>query len=689
MANRLINETSPYLLQHAHNPVDWYPWGEEAFQHAREKNKPVFLSIGYSSCHWCHVMERESFENAQIAGLMNELFINIKVDREERPDLDQIYMAAVQTLTGRGGWPLNIFITPEGKPFYGGTYFPPEDSAGMAGFPRVLRSIAAAYHTKPDELARAISQLQSQLQNHQGLRPGNEPLTGDILDTAFGHLQKGFDYANGGFGGAPKFPQPMTLEFLLHYYLRSGDPGVLQMVETSLTNMARGGIFDQLGGGFHRYSTDAYWLVPHFEKMLYDNALLSRLYLHAYQATGKTFYRNVAEDTLDYVAREMTSPEGGFYSAQDADSEGVEGKYYVWKLEEIVTLLGRDEARIFSRYFGVTEEGNFEGTNILFQAEDVEKLERETGLKVEDLEASIRRSKKLLLEARERRVKPARDEKVLTAWNGLMMAAFAEAANILDRPDYRRVAKVNATFLLDALKEGRWLLRSYKDSKAKIPGYLEDYAAVIDGLLALHAATFEPRWLAEARLLADTMVEEFWDDSEKVFYDTGRRHETLFLRPRDIFDNVLPSGSSNASRVLLRLAVITGNRDYARPAITMLRSMRNMMLEYPSGMANWLCALDFNFSTPVEIAVIGPRDDAGTQALVSVVYNKFIPNKIVVGRDTTLPAQTEGIPLLEQRDMVDGRPTAYVCENYSCLQPTTDPEELRSQLEGKYGSVSV
>ncbi|MDO8635368.1 MAG: thioredoxin domain-containing protein [Dehalococcoidia bacterium] len=683
MANRLINETSPYLLQHAHNPVDWYPWGEEAFRHAKEKNKPIFLSIGYSSCHWCHVMERESFENDQIAGLMNELFISIKVDREERPDLDQIYMAAVQILTGRGGWPLNVFITPEGKPFYGGTYFPPEDSAGMAGFPRVLRSIAAAYHTKPDELARAVSQLQSQLQNHQVPRPGNEPLTGDILDTAFGHLQKGFDYANGGFGAAPKFPQPMALEFLLHYYLRSHSPQVLQMVETSLTNMARGGIFDQLGGGFHRYSTDANWLVPHFEKMLYDNALLSRLYLHAYQATGKPFYRHIAEETLDYVAREMTSPEGGFYSAQDADSEGVEGKYYVWKLEEIVTLLGKYEARILNRYFGVTDEGNFDGANILFRAENPESLAIEIGLTPGEIEGSIQRSKKLLLEVRERRVKPARDEKVLAAWNGLMMTAFAEAANILDRQDYRQIARTNAIFLLGAMREGRWLLRSYKDGKAKIPGYLEDYAAMIDGLLALHSATFEPGWLVEARQLADTMVEEFWDGSEKVFYDTGRRHEMLFLRPRDIFDNVIPSGSSNAARVLLHMAAITGNRDYARPAITMLRSMRNMMLEYPSGMANWLCALDFNFSTPVEIAIIGTRDDAGTQALVSVIYNKFIPNKIVVGRDTTLLAQTEGIPLLEQRNMVDGRPTAYVCENYSCLQPATDTEELRRQLEGQ------
>jgi len=683
MANRLINETSPYLLQHAHNPVDWYPWGEEAFRHAREKNKPVFLSIGYSSCHWCHVMERESFENDQIAGLMNELFVNIKVDREERPDLDQVYMAAVQTLTGRGGWPLNVFITPEGKPFYGGTYFPPEDSGGMAGFPRVLRALAAAYHTKPDELARAISQLQSQLQNNQVPRPGMEPLTGDILDTAFGQLQKGFDYANGGFGGAPKFPQPMVLEFLLHYYLRSRSPQVLQMVETSLTNMAGGGIFDQLGGGFHRYSTDAIWLVPHFEKMLYDNALLSRLYLHAYQATGKPFYRRIAEETLDYVAREMTSPEGGFYSAQDADSEGVEGKYYVWKLEEIVTLLGQDEARIFNRYFGVTKEGNFEGANILFLAESPESLAIETGLTPGEIEASIRKSKKLLLEARERRVKPARDEKALAAWNGLMLVAFAEAANILDRRDYRQIARTNATFLLGAMREGRGLSRSYKDGKAKIPAYLEDYAAVIEGLLALHSATFETGWLVEARLLADTMVEEFWDEPEKVFYDTGRRHEALFLRPRDIFDNVLPSGSSNATCVLLHMAAVTGNGDYAGIAVSMLRSMRNMMLEYPSGTANWLCALDFNFSTPVEIAVVGPRDDAGTQALVSVIYNKFIPNKIVVGRDTTLPIQAGETPLLEQRDTVGGNPTAYVCQNYSCLQPATDTDTLQRQLEGQ------
>ncbi|MBI4289613.1 MAG: thioredoxin domain-containing protein [Chloroflexi bacterium] len=685
MPNRLINETSPYLLQHAHNPVDWYPWGEEALRRAREEDKPILVSIGYSACHWCHVMERESFENEDVARVMNELVVSIKVDREERPDLDQVYMTAVQTLTGSGGWPLNVFITPEGKPIFGGTYFPPEDRDGAAGFPRVLRAVAQAYRTRREELSGAGEKLGAQLRRSLAPGPVVEPLTADVLKKAYRGLQTQFDYENGGFGAAPKFPHSMALDFLLRYYVRTNEPPALQIVEAALTAMARGGIHDQLGGGFHRYSTDAHWLAPHFEKMLYDNALLARLYLHAYQVTGKPLYRAVAADTLDYVVREMTSPEGGFYSAQDADSEGVEGKFYVWTQREILQVIGEEDARVFNRYFGVTKEGNFEGKSILYQPQGVEAIAEELGFKPQELEEIILRSKKRLLEARQRRVKPATDDKVLTAWNGLMLAAFAEAANILctghgSPCPYGDVARANANLMLCELKQGPLLLRSYKDGQAKIPGYLEDYANLIDGLLALHEATLELRWLAEARALADTMIDEFWDDSEKAFYDTGRHHEALFLRPREASDNVTPSGNSNAASVLLRLAVVTGNRDYAGLGATALRSAKGMMLDYPAGAGNWLSTLDFYLSAPKEIAIIGPRDDPRTAALLSAVYSRFIPGRVLVGRDTTLNEAVEGLPLLEGRDMVDGRPTVYICENYACLQPVTEPEELRRLL---------
>ena len=678
MPNRLIEETSPYLLQHAHNPVDWYPWGEEALRHAREQGKPIFLSIGYSACHWCHVMEHESFESAETAKLMNENFINIKVDREERPDLDQVYMTAVQHLTGSGGWPLTVFLTPEGKPFYGGTYFPPEDREGLPGLRRLLQAVAQAYGQKRNELARSADQLQQQLQGLQVPQIGSPP-TDDVLDMAYSRLQRSFDYQNGGFGTAPKFPQPMIHEFLLRYYQRTRASVALQMVELSLTRMARGGIYDQVGGGFHRYSTDAQWLVPHFEKMLYDNALLSRLYLHVYQATGKAFYRQIAQETLDYVLREMTLPLGGFGSAQDADSEGVEGRYYVWTTQEIANTLGK-EAEMVGTYYGVTPDGNFEGKNILHVDQDPAQFASGAGLSPDALRDLLERARQGLLAEREKRGRPGRDEKALTAWNGLMMGTFAEASNILARQDYRRVAESSAAFLLRSLKQGRWLLRSFKDGQAKVWGYLDDYAALIDGLLALHEATFQHRWLAEARSLADTMIEEFWDEAERVFFDSGRHHEALFIRPRDVSDNVMPSGSSHATQVLLRLAAVTGKRDYAQLATAGLHSMRSMMLEYPAGTANWLCATDFYLSTPKEIAIIGPREDVGTQALLSAVYARFLPNKVLVGLDPTQREQVEGIPLLEERGMLGGRSTAYVCQNYTCLQPVAEPEELSRQL---------
>ena len=686
MPNRLINETSPYLLQHANNPVDWYPWGEEALERARSEDKPILLSIGYSACHWCHVMERESFEDETIAGLMNENFVSIKVDREERPDLDQVYMQAVQMLTGSGGWPMTVFLTPEGKPFYGGTYFPPDDRQGMPGFPRLLTSIAEAYSTNRGEVDRVTQQLTTQMSQSNQVPQGTSILTVDILHQAYSSLATNFDYQNGGFGNAPKFPQPMTPEFLLRYYHHGYNPRALELVELTLEKMAYGGIYDQIGGGFHRYSTDPYWLVPHFEKMLYDNALLARLFLHTYLITGRALYRRVVEETLDYVLREMTDPSGGFYSAQDADSEGVEGKFFVWSPGEINAVMGDTDGEVFAGYYGVTAGGNFEGKNILNIRQNPEEFAETKGLTADQLGDIINRGSKALLEVREQRIHPMRDDKVLASWNGLMLRSFAEAAAALGRPDYLAVAIKNAGFLVGSMKSDGRLLRTYRDGQAKLLGYLEDYSFVIDGLLALYEATFDMRWLEEAVTLADSMIELFWDEGIGGFYDTGSDHETLVVRPRDVFDNAQPCGGSVASDVLLRLAVFTGKSDYSAKAAVPLRSLHQAMSQSPGGTGHWLSALDFYVSPPKEIAVIGPRDDPATQALLDTVFHRFLPNKVVMGVEPPL-SPTVGnsgsdIPLLAGRGMVGGLPSAYVCQNYACQLPVTDPAGLAEQLSG-------
>ena len=684
MPNRLINETSPYLLQHANNPVDWNPWGEEALERARSEDKPILLSIGYSACHWCHVMERESFEDETIAGLMNENFVSIKVDREERPDLDQVYMQAVQMLTGSGGWPMTVFLTPEGKPFYGGTYFPPDDRQGMPGFPRLLTSIAEAYSTNRGEVDRVTQQLTTQMSQSNQVPQGTSILTVDILHQAYSSLATNFDYQNGGFGNAPKFPQPMTPEFLLRYYHHGYNPRALELVELTLEKMAYGGIYDQIGGGFHRYSTDPYWLVPHFEKMLYDNALLARLFLHTYLITGRALYRRVVEETLDYVLREMTDPSGGFYSAQDADSEGVEGKFFVWSPGEINAVMGDTDGEVFAGYYGVTAGGNFEGKNILNIRQNPEEFAETKGLTADQLGDIINRGSKALLEVREQRIHPMRDDKVLASWNGLMLRSFAEAAAALGRPDYLAVAIKNAGFLVGSMKSDGRLLRTYRDGQAKLLGYLEDYSFVIDGLLALYEATFDLRWLEEAVTLADSMIELFWDEGIGGFYDTGSDHETLVVRPRDVFDNAQPCGGSVASDVLLRLAVFTGKSDYSAKAAVPLRSLHQAMSQSPGGTGHWLSALDFYVSPPKEIAVIGPRDDPATQALLDTVFHRFLPNKVVMGVEPPL-SPTVGnsgsdIPLLAGRGMVGGLPSAYVCQNYACQLPVTDPAGLAEQL---------
>ena len=677
MPNRLAAETSPYLLQHKDNPVDWYPWGDEAFAKARDEDRPVFLSIGYSSCHWCHVMERESFENDAIAEIMNERFVNIKVDREERPDVDSIYMTAVQAMTGHGGWPMSMFLTPDGRPFYAGTYFPPDDRGGMPAFPRVLEAVAEAYRERRDDVLGTTEQVLAHLRAQSEARPSAEPLTRDLLGEAYRSLAASFDPNDGGFGSAPKFPQAMTYEFLLRHWHATGDPDALAMVELTLERMARGGIYDQVGGGFHRYSTDAQWLVPHFEKMLYDNALLVPLYLHAWQATGNERYHAVVDETLAYVSREMLHPDGGFFSAQDADSEGEEGRYFVWEPDQIDEVLGAEQGRIVRAYYDVTHQGNFEGRNILWTPHDDDEVAQELGVTVDALLAAVADARPKLLAARERRIHPGLDDKVLTSWNALMLKAYAEAGAALDEPRYLETARRNAEFLLSALVEDGRLLRTWRDGRAKLGAYLEDHAYLVDALTALYESTFEQPWLDEARRLADDMIARFWDGG--AFYDTASDHEALVVRPRDIFDNAAPCGGSAAAFALLRLAVHTGEETYHRHAVESLRSVRDFLGRMPAGFAHWLAALDFYLSTPREIVVIGPRDGVATQALLRVAYGRYLPNRAIAGAET--PPEGDASPLLAGRELVDGRPAAYVCERYTCRLPVTEPEALAAQLD--------
>lgn len=681
--NALINETSPYLLQHAHNPVDWYPWGEEALAKARAEDKPILLSIGYSACHWCHVMERESFENEEIAKLMNENFINIKVDREERPDLDQIYMNAVQMMTGHGGWPMTMFLTPDGVPFYGGTYFPPVDRFNMPGFPRVLLSVAEAYRSQPDQVAHTSTSMLGELRRVGLAAPSREMLTTDVLDVSYLRIAANYDRANGGFGGAPKFPPAMTLEFLMHVYYRHGWPDALEMIEHTCRKMAEGGMYDQLGGGFHRYSVDAKWLVPHFEKMLYDNALLSRVYLHLYQLTKSEFARRIAEETLDYVGREMTDARGGFYSTQDADSEGEEGKFFVWSKEEVVEALGAKYAPVFCDYFDVTDGGNFEGRNILNVTAPIEKVAARHDLSAEEAGEIVDRGRRALFEIRERRIKPGRDEKILTAWNGLMLVSFAEGAAILDRDDYLRVAEANAEFILAHLERDGLLLRTYKGGEAKLNGYLEDYACFVDGLISLYEATGTLKWIEHAIRLADKMIEEFWDEQDGGFFFTGRSHEQLIVRSKDFMDNATPSGNSVAAFALQKLALLTGNETYKRHATNILRLLADQIRRYPSAFSWALCALDFYLSNPKEVAIVGERRSPDFVELSRTFWQLYLPNRVLAsaGVDGVPPRQE--IPLLAGRTDTRGAARAYVCQGYTCLKPAENSSELASQLSAR------
>jgi hypothetical protein len=686
--NRLINETSPYLLQHAHNPVQWYPWGEEALLKAAAEDKPIFLSIGYAACHWCHVMAHESFEDEVTARLMNELFVNIKVDREERPDLDSIYMNAVVGLTGSGGWPMSVFLTPDGKPFYGGTYFPPAPRYGMPSFREVLQAVSNAWQTRRAEVVKSSDNITAYLRQAGEAATTSESrsLSTETLVKAAHNLSRTYDRSNGGWGGAPKFPQPMALEFLLRRYAQMPDGDLRALLDHTLMAMAHGGMYDQLGGGFHRYATDARWLVPHFEKMLYDNSQLARVYWHAWQALGDPYYRRVTVEILDYVLREMTHHGGGFYSTQDADSEGVEGKFFLWTVPEVRSILD-DEAILFTEVYGVSSNGNFNeqhlppGQNILSLAAEPGAVARKNGLSLEQLNVILDGARGKLFDVRERRVKPARDEKILAAWNGLMLAAFAEAAR--DRSlgqraeNYRLAAEHNAAFLLREMRTaaGR-LLRAWKDGQAKLNGYLEDYACVVEGLLELYQTTFDEKWFAAARELADTMLQHYADPAGG-FFDTSDDHEALVTRPKDLQDNAVPSGNAMAATALLKLAAFTGDDRYARQAEALLGALQPALIQSPLGFAQWLNALDFALSNPKEIAIVGEQGSDGAQALLAVIRTGYRPHQVVA---LAAPDRPSAIPLLLDRSAINGRATAYVCVRFACQRPTTDPQTLADQV---------
>jgi uncharacterized protein YyaL (SSP411 family) len=652
--NRLAQETSPYLLQHRDNPVDWYPWGPEALERAREEDKPILLSVGYSACHWCHVMERESFEDPETAAYMNEHFVPIKVDREERPDVDAIYMEAVQAMTGHGGWPMTVFLDPEGVPFYGGTYFPPDTSRGMPSFQMVMEAVVHAFETQREEIRERAPGTRARLGALGEVEPRDLPGT-DALEEAMERLLSLADRRSGGFGGAPKFPPASSLELLLARR-------ETEHVELTLDKMLAGGIYDQLGGGFARYSVDAIWLVPHFEKMLYDNALLAGIYLHGWQQLGHQRYRRACEETLDWMLREMRGPEGGFYSALDADSEGEEGKFYVWTPAQIREVLG-EHAEALGEYYGVTEEGNFEGANVLHLA---------GGPAAEEPEG-LDEMRRALFAARAQRVPPGLDDKRLTSWNALAIAALADAGAVLDREDYLDAARSCAMFLLDELRDGAGnLLRTYKDGRAHLNAYLEDHAFLLEALLTLYEATFEARWFSEARALADVTIERFGDLERGGFYSTSSDHEELIARRKEVGDHPIPSGNSSAAMGMLRLAALTGERRYAEAGEGVFALFAQPAVEHPDAFAHLLRALDFHLSPTREVALVG--DDLDD--LAAVVRQQSRPHVVLAGGREG----TEEPPLLTGRTTVGGRPAAYVCQNFTCRLPVTDLTELKRQL---------
>ena len=674
MPNRLAAESSPYLLQHQHNPVDWYPWGDEAFAEARATGKPIFLSVGYAACHWCHVMERESFEDQATADVLNQHFIAVKVDREERPDVDQIYMSAVQLLTRHGGWPMSVFMTPEGKPFHGGTYFPPEPRHGMPSFQQVLTAVHDAWTNRRVELESGAGRLTEAIQAADSLDLPTAPVTDDDLRRASQALAGSEDRTHGGWGQAPKFPQAMAIEFLLRRHLATGEGLLLEIADRALHRMSRGGIYDHVGGGFHRYSVDAAWHVPHFEKMLYDNSQLARVYLHAWQIGGDPAHRRVVVETLDWVVREMTHPQGGFFSTLDADSEGEEGKFYVWSLGEFREVLGSD-AELVAEAYDVSSGGNWEGVNVLRRLKDLDVLAYQHDVSTAEIQAVADRALPRLFERRADRIRPGLDDKIITAWNGLMIAAFAEAGRALERGDYTAVATAAAGFCTTELwRDGGRLWRTWKDGRARFNAYLEDYACLADGLLELYQTTFDDRWFIAARELSDAMLEHF-QDPEGGFYDTSDDHETLVTRPKNVQDNATPSGGSMAVTVLGRMHALTGEARYLDAAERALIAVGPGAASYPTAFAQWFSAAEFLVGQPVGIALVG----AGAQRedLLRVILEAYRPRSVVA-------AATDGgaaeIPLLQDRHPLNGQAAAYVCHGFACKLPTSDPATVRELL---------
>jgi uncharacterized protein len=679
--NRLIHETSLYLKQHANNPVDWHPWGPEALARAKELNRPIFLSIGYSACHWCHVMEHESFEDETTAKIMNERFVCIKVDREERPDIDTIYMNALQVLTQEGGgWPLSVFLTPELTPFYAGTYYPPDEryAPHRPSFKRLLLAIHDAWTNRHDHIQEVGRNVVGYLQGMSQLEADGESLSDGLLTNALATLRRSFDATHGGFGSAPKFPHALELKLLLRLGQRFADKTAVHMTRHTLDKMARGGMYDQVGGGFHRYSVDDRWLVPHFEKMLYDNALLTTAYVEAWQLTRDSFYEQIVRETLDYVLREMTLPDGGFFSTQDADSEGEEGKFYVWSESEISAILGSELASLACRVWGVSAKGNFEGHNILFRVRSDDEDAKLLGLTLDEFKTRLSEAKRKLYGVRAKRIWPGRDEKILTAWNGLMITAFAKAAAAINDSRYLEAAIRAATFILNHMRtpDGRLFRTAGVGQPAKLNGYLEDYAFLTDALVALYEATFEPKWLREAAALADVMQTQFADPSGPGFFFVANDHEKLIARTKDLHDGSTPSGNAVAVTILLRLAKLLDRRDLAAKAEETLRGYRSTMAEHPAAAGQMLIALDFHLGPAREIAVIGKEDDPETIRALTAIQRAFRPNQVVAFHDPSTGNLPDLIPLLKDKSMIGGVVTVYVCENFTCQAPFVGAEAV-------------
>ncbi len=672
--NRLINETSPYLLQHAHNPVDWYPWGQEAFEVAKREDKPIFLSIGYSACHWCHVMEHESFEDEETAKIMNQLFINIKVDKEERPDVDTIYMSAVQMLTGHGGWPMSVFLTHDKKPYYAGTYFPNVRRYNMPSFKEVLASLINYYHQKKDDLEKKTNMILSNLKLMNDYKESDKEISSKLIDKAIDQLENYFDYENGGFGSKPKFPNTFNLDLLLRQYANTKNTEYLNMVELTLKKMCDGGIYDHLGGAFYRYSVDEHWLIPHFEKMLYDNSLLIKILLEVYQITKNDFYKNKAEESLEYVMREMTQLEGGFYSTQDADSEGEEGKFYVWTKDEVTDILGNIEGNIFCDIFDITQTGNFEhGKSNPQVMMSLSEYATKNNLDLEYITETIEKSKKILFNVRDKRVYPAKDTKILTSWNAMMISAFVKGYQVLKNNKYLEIAEKSTDFILNKLSKDGLLLRTYKDNQAKLNAYLEDYAFFINSLIELNQATLDNKFLVEAERLSKVMIEQFWDHENGAFFYTGKDHEELIVRTKEVLDHSIPSGNSIAISVLLKLSRLTDNRDLEKMAEKALKVFSSAFEKYSSGVSSLLCVVDAYLKPPADAVLVGKNIDE-VKPFLDKINEAFKPELMVYFLNTE--KQDLSLEIHKEKVSLANRPTAYICKDFVCTKPVTDPEDI-------------